>query len=115
MGLTGSVRRVHIPLRDLSIYQGPEQRRASALLLCSPECVERLFENSWRASRAYVLVSQGGQMGLLHPLLATRGAPIWSLPSIFEQSRKRRSRQFALGICGWDHVAHKEFAHPRER
>ena len=43
MGLTGSVRRVHTPLRDLSSYQGPEQRRAPALLLYPPECVEEAF------------------------------------------------------------------------
>ena len=46
------------------------------------------LKDSWRASRAYVLVSQGGQMGLLHPFLATHGAPIWSLPRIFKQSRR---------------------------
>ena len=41
---------------------------------------------SWRASGAYIVVSQGGQMGLLHPLVPTHGASIWSLPRIFKQS-----------------------------
>jgi hypothetical protein len=44
------------------------------------------LKNSWRASGAYVLVSQGGQMGLVHPLVPTHRASIWSLPGIFKQS-----------------------------
>jgi hypothetical protein len=42
----------------------------------------------------YVVVSQGGQTGLLHPLVPTHGASIWSLPRIFKQSLKRNSPKF---------------------
>jgi hypothetical protein len=48
-------------------------------------------------------------MGLLHPLLPTHGASIWSLPRIFKQSREeefsevrwRRSRKNVRGGCAW--------------
>jgi hypothetical protein len=37
-------------------------------------------------------------MGLVHPLPATHGASIWSLPRIFKQSRNKNSRKFVVTI-----------------
>ena len=62
----------------------------------SPECVEKLFENSWTGSDRVFLVTQSADKGASRPVLKTHRTSEWSPFGFSKQFRKGNSANFAL-------------------